>query len=146
MSSVLLSQNQRELVKFLKPYVLYTQSKKKEGRATQLLDSDYTIGAKLHPAEEALLDFKPDENEIDGKLYDEIVEFNIQPVRDSRNTVSQNNESSSDDSQGSSENEGFEIGGIRGFNTNMDDFLKNFGSISGKATDKINKTSRALSS
>ena len=46
-------------------------------------------------ADEALLDFKPDENEIDGKLYDGIVEINqvkskprmpqIDDVRASRN-------------------------------------------------------------
>ena len=71
MSSVFLSKNQRELVKFLKPYVLYSHKKKKDRRTTRL-DSETTINR----AEEALLDFKPDENEIDGKLYDGIVEAN----------------------------------------------------------------------
>ena len=74
MSSVFLSKNQRELVKFLKPYVLYTHRKKKGRRR---VDSDLTINGRLHPAEEALLDFKPDDNEIDGKLYDGIVEDKI---------------------------------------------------------------------
>ena len=32
------------------------------------------MSERAHPAEEALLDFKPDENEIDGKLYEGIVE------------------------------------------------------------------------
>ena len=74
MSSIFLSKNQRELVKFLKPYVLYTHRRKKGRRR---VDSDLTINARLNPTEEALLDFKPDENEIDGKLYDGIVETNL---------------------------------------------------------------------
>ena len=82
MSSVFLSGNQRELVKFMKPYVLYTQSKKKSNRKDS--DLNFSISARMHPAEEALLDFKPDENEIDGKLYDGIVELESRPVRDSR--------------------------------------------------------------
>ena len=77
MSSVFLSKNQRELVKFLKPYVLYSHKKKKD-RRTIRLDSETSISR----AEEALLDFKPDENEIDGKLYDGIVEAN--KIRSSR--------------------------------------------------------------
>ena len=73
MSSVFLSKNQRELVKFLKPYVLYSHKKKKDRRRNERLDSETTNNAP----EEALLDFKPDDNEIDGKLYDGIVEDKI---------------------------------------------------------------------
>lgn len=161
MSSVFLSKNQRELVKFLKPYVLYAQ-KKKKGRRTVRLDSETTIT----PAEEALLDFKPDENEIDGKLYDGIVEtdqgkagarmtenthdsggdlqvhieqIDKQPARHSRFINEQDLDllrgggktaSEQDESDTSSEDEDYEIGGMQGFNTNMDDYLENFGSVS----------------
>ena len=69
MSSIMLSNNQRELVKFLKPYVLYTQSKKRIGKHRYDSEDDFSLGARLHPAEEALLDFKPDENEIDGYAF-----------------------------------------------------------------------------
>ena len=148
MSSVFLSGNQRELVKFMKPYVLYTQSKKKSNR---LKDSDlnFSISARMHPAEEALLDFKPDENEIDGKLYDGIVELESRPVRNSRFISDHQSDSDqSDETDDSSEDEGYEIGGQRGFNTNMDDFLKNFGSVSARPSDKssIPKAIRTLSS
>ena len=85
MSEAFLSRNQRELIKFMKPYVLCTKSKKKSSRSQRLeSDFDYSLNVKVHSAEEVLLDFNPDENEIDGKLYDEIVELDTQPVRDSR--------------------------------------------------------------
>ena len=58
----------------MEPYVLYSQRRKKGRRR---LDSDLTINAHLHPAEEALLDFTPETNEIDGKLYDGIVATSI---------------------------------------------------------------------
>ena len=75
MSSLFLSRNQRELVKFMKPYVLYSQSKKKATRSRRLdSDADLSIGPNMNPAEEELLDFRPDENDIDGKLYNCIVE------------------------------------------------------------------------
>ena len=85
MSEIFLSRNQRELVKFMKPYVLYARSKKKARRSLRM-DSELENSdtATLHPAEEALLDFNPDENEIDGKLYDGIVELESKPVRDTR--------------------------------------------------------------
>ena len=57
-------------MKFLKPYLLYSHKKKKDRRRNERLDSETTTNAP----EEALLDFKPDNNEIDGKLYDGIVE------------------------------------------------------------------------
>lgn len=60
-------------MKFLKPYVLYSHKKKKDRRRNERLDSETTNNAP----EEALLDFKPDDNEIDGKLYDGIVEDKI---------------------------------------------------------------------
>ena len=148
MSSVFLSGNQRELVKFMKPYVLYTQSKKKSNRLKDS-DSNFSISARMHPAEEALLDFKPDENEIDGKLYDGIVELESRPVRDSRFISDHQSDSDqSEETDDSSEDEGYEIGGQRGFNTNMDDFLKNFGSVSARLSDKssIPKVTRTLSS
>ena len=106
----------------------------------------------MHPAEEALLDFNPDENEIDGKLYDEIVELDTQPVRDSRQLsveeVDKLIAKNDDESDDSSEDEGFEIGGKRGFNTNMDDYLNNFGSVIGGGKVSINqpKRNRPLSS
>ena len=76
MSGLLLTRNQRELVKFMNPYVLYSQSKKKPSHSRRLdSDVDYSIGPKINPAEEALLDFKPDENDIDSKLYNGIVEL-----------------------------------------------------------------------
>ena len=149
MSSVILSANQRELVKFMKPYVLYTKSMKRHSRSIRL-ESDnnlFSIADRLHPAEEALLDFKPDENEIDGKLYEGIVEIDEQAVRERRSGEdSENGDQSSGESDDSSEDEGFEIGGRRGFNTNMDDFLKNFGSVSGRGSDKSLRPGRALSS
>ena len=134
MSSIMLSNNQRELVKFLKPYVLITQSKKRIGKNRYDSEDDFSLGARLHPAEEALLDFKPDENEIDGKLYDGIVELDNPYVRDRRQVID-GEDSESVETDNSSEDEGFEIGGKRGFNTNMDDFLKNFGSVSAKTSN-----------
>ena len=73
MSSVFLSQNQRELIKFLKAYVLYSH-RKKRGRNVNVKGSSASSLSKVHPAEEALLDFRPDENEVDAKLYEGIVE------------------------------------------------------------------------
>ena len=72
MSGVWLSQNQRELIKFMKPYVLHT-AKKKKSRKTTRLDSESSLIGRLHPAEEALLDFRPNGNEIDARLYSGIV-------------------------------------------------------------------------
>ena len=66
----------------MKPYVLYTKSKKKASRVQMESELDASFYAKMHPAEEALLDFNPDENEIDGKLYDGIVEIDTLPARD----------------------------------------------------------------
>ena len=79
MSSVFLSQNQRELIKFLKSYVLYSH-KRKKGRS-HLTSDIISITDRAHPAEEALLDFKPDENEIDGKLYEGIVPLSYVALR-----------------------------------------------------------------
>ena len=133
----------------MKPYVLYTKSMKRHSRSTRL-DSDNNLFSstdRLHPAEEALLDFKPDENEIDGKLFEGIVEIDEQAVRERRSgEESDRDEKSSQGSSDSSEDEGFEIGGRRGFNTNMDDFLRNFGSVSGMSSDKSFGLGRALSS
>ena len=140
----MLSNNQRELVKFLKPYVLYTQSKKRIGKHRYDSEDDFSLGARLHPAEEALLDFKPDENEIDGKLYDGIVELDNPYVRD-RRQVDDGEDSESCETDNSSEDEGFEIGGKRGFNTNMDDFLKNFGSVSAKTSNHQSPKRRSVS-
>ena len=45
MSSLFLSRNQRELVKFMKPYVLHSQSKKKATRSRRFdSDADFSIG------------------------------------------------------------------------------------------------------
>ena len=61
----------------MKTYVLYSHKRKKNRRASLALASAESInGENLH-AEEALLDFKPDKNQIDGKLYDGIVEAPI---------------------------------------------------------------------
>ena len=61
----------------MKTYVLYSHRRKKRNRASIALASAESInGENLH-AEEALLDFKPDKNQIDGKLYDCIVEAPI---------------------------------------------------------------------
>ena len=49
-------------------------------------------------------------------------------------------QSDSDDTDTSSEDEDFEIGGKRGFNTNMDDFLENFGSISANPDNGIDRS------
>ena len=148
MSSVFLSQNQRELIKFQKSYVLYSHKKKNRKSNTA---SILSLSDKVHPAEEALLDFKPDENEIDGKLYEGIVEKPIlRKLQRKRNSESQDpsedlhlnyeewksvparnsryvglapggldteeDESSEySNSDDESEDEGFEIGGKRGF-------------------------------
>ena len=50
----------------MSPYVLYSQSKKKPSNSRrQDSEVEYSDGPKMTPAEEALLDFKPDENDID---------------------------------------------------------------------------------
>ena len=74
----------------------------------------------MNPAEEELLDFRPDENDIDGKLYNCIVELDGEALND-------NDESNEIDS--TSEDEDYRVGGKRGFNTNIDDYLKEFGSV-----------------
>ena len=58
----------------MKPYVLHT-AKKRKNRRTVRLESNSSINARLHPAEEALLDFRPDSNEIDEKLFSGIVAY-----------------------------------------------------------------------
>ena len=71
MSSVFLTPIQRELIKFMKAYVLYSNRKRKR-RSFYIGDSS-EMGDLEHP-EEALLDFMPDKNECDAKLYEGIVE------------------------------------------------------------------------
>ena len=74
----------------------------------------------MNPAEEELLDFRPDENDIDGKLYNCIVELDGE---------ASNDKAENDGSDSTSEDEDYRVGGRRGFNTNIDDYLKEFGSV-----------------
>ena len=87
MGSVFLSDNQRELIKFLKHYLLYTQKRKKgkrnlprkeSVRSRISTDGEETVmnqeNMEVHPADEAMLDFKPDDDDIDCLLYNGIVE------------------------------------------------------------------------
>ena len=121
MSNLFLSRNQRELVKFMKPYVLHSQSKKKATRSRRFdSDADFLDGPIMNPAEEELLDFRPDENDIDGKLYKCIVELDGEALND---------KDENDGSDSTSEDEDYRVGGRRGFNTNIDDYLKEFGSV-----------------
>ena len=104
-----------------------------------------------HP-EEALLDFKPEKNEVDAKLYEGIVEaplirkmlrasadvtageddmindeiLNGMPARNNRyddiETLTSNDNSESESDE-DSDMDGYTAGGRRGFQTNVDDFL-----------------------
>ena len=86
---VVLSDSQRQLIKFMKEYVLYTDKKKKVKKRpiepTQKSSLNDTgppadRGSSVIPqvgtksAAEALLDFKPNDDDIDRLLYEGIVD------------------------------------------------------------------------
>ena len=60
----------------MKAYVLYSHRKKKR-RMSFIGESNNSIAGNLEHPEEALLDFMPDKNECDAKLYEGIVEAPI---------------------------------------------------------------------
>lgn len=68
MAMLELNQGQRELVKFVKPYLLNRQKITRERS-----DSGETAVAVSHPLQ-TLYNFKPESNQIDKKLYDMIVD------------------------------------------------------------------------
>ena len=67
LNTITLTAHQRELIKFQNDYTLMLRKKKYGGQGGK-------DGEASHPADEALLDFKPETNENDAKLYEEIVE------------------------------------------------------------------------
>ena len=92
MSSIFLTKNQRELIKFQKDYALglknrktpyhshqrrsiFASTTKKQRSGSDFTSHDHHTSVHSQPAaNEALLDFNPDKNEIDRRLYDNIVD------------------------------------------------------------------------
>ena len=100
------------------------------------------MAAPPAPAE-ALLDFDPSTNDIDARLFENIVEddYMMHSGKENSSIQSQANFDDSDigttnnadqdssDEQDQSFIQGYKVEGVRGFNTNMDDFLNNFGNF-----------------
>lgn len=75
MSSFILTQNQRELVKFMKQYTLITRLPRPSQRAKSVADDESTTpdDTKRTPFEN-LLEYKPDSNNIDALLHKGILD------------------------------------------------------------------------
>ena len=175
MSSIFLTANQRELIKFQKSYALGLKNyNRKRGGAggqgasrrflhvervenridsVEYMNMSGDSGFKAMPApKEALLDFNPDDNNIDGNLFENIVDYellddfidaqseDLGELNSNRSSYRENvtamddrqanKKSFSDDSVDDSDDDEAETeSNIRGFNTNMDDYLNNFGSF-----------------
>ena len=103
----------------------------------------------IHPAEDALINFQPEKNRIDKVLYDGIVddlpnikgtmarrfttragagpdEFRELLAEGDQDLLDHEGNSSSDENE--EEDEHYKVGGKRGFQTNIDDFLMAFDS------------------
>ena len=137
MSSMFLTKAQRELVKFQQLYTLDLVKHKR--RATHAQNTTQTeddaIGYR----------FNPDEDDIDARLYDEIVDHEwLEEIKRQSDDVtrSESDSLSSDDSNRMTEmvdidqNDDF-----IGFNTNVDDFLEQYKKQSVRAFSDYNMRS-----
>ena len=82
MSSIFMTKNQRELVKFQRDYMLDLK-KRKHTNAIKPIPNRYqpemsertqSIDTFVSEKKKAMKSFKPDQNEIDAKLYTKIVD------------------------------------------------------------------------
>ena len=156
MSQIHLTSNQRELVKFFRSYVLSLQKKK----VTRLQTSEFApslLTSHVNPADETLLQFMPDKDPIDKRLFDNIIEPDTKKKLNRPLSVSADSKKSKTASDlidlGSEENPDtdlkededlivsssseeddedddvgdlYKVGGKRGFQSNIDDFLQAF--------------------
>ena len=73
MSQIHLTQNQRELVKFFRSYVISLQKKKVVRHQTSEV-APSLMTSHVNPADETLLQFMPDKDPVDKRLFDNIIE------------------------------------------------------------------------
>ena len=102
----------------------------------------------LHPAEDALHDFNPDKDKIDRILFNGIVDndndFSLSRTgrrsgkrigsyseREIEVEIDDGEEFAGTDSDNDADSDHYNVGGKRGFHTNIDDFLRKFGSYVG---------------